>query len=67
MKNNYKLFIANIYHCSEEWGQQMTEEDMKTALENWKAEFESDEYVPAVSLYKKCAAFWNELCIAYPA
>lgn len=67
MKNNYVQYISDVYHCSEEWGQKVTEEDMKASLEEWSKEAAPGEYVPDITLFKQCAAVWNGLCEAYPA
>ena len=59
-------WIADVYHCSEIWGQKQTEEEMLIELTEtleWK---DPDDYSPDPSLYKECAAYWNLLCELYP-
>lgn len=63
---NYKQFIADVYHCSDSWGETVTEDDMRINLIEWNNETDNDEYCPSVSLFRECAAYWNELCVAYP-
>lgn len=62
MKNNYKQWVADVYHCSDVWGTKVTDEEMKTLLEESHIQAGTGEYVPAISLYQKCAAYWNKLC-----
>ena len=64
--DNAKQFIADMYHCSESWGQKISEDDMLLGLIEWNNEKNTEDYCPAPSLYKECAAYWNELCDAYP-
>ena len=59
-------WIADIYHCSDCWGQKMTEDDMFTLLTESEKEKFSDDYSPDPSLYRECAKYWNELCDLYP-
>lgn len=61
-----RQYIADLYHCSDCWGQKMTEDEMHTNLEEWQRETDSDEYCPVPDLYMECAAYWNELCDMYP-
>lgn len=61
-----RQWVADVYHCSDCWGQTMTEEDMReTLIEHQKEKF-PDEYSPDPSLAAECAAYWNELCTMYP-
>ena len=64
--NNYKQFIADVYHCSGTWGESITENEMRTNLTEWNKAKAKGEYCPSVSLFKKCAAYWNKLCVLYP-
>ena len=66
MQNNYKQYIADVYHCSECFGEKMTEEDMRINLIEWNREADPGDYVPDPALYKQCAAYWNELCERFP-
>lgn len=66
MKNNYRQWVADVYHCSDEWGTKVTDDEMKTLLEESHIQAGTDDYVPAVSLYRQCAAYWNKLCDLYP-
>ena len=66
MKNNYKQWVADVYHCSDVWGTKVTDEEMKTLLEESHIQAGTGDYVPEVSLYKQCAAYWNKLCDLYP-
>lgn len=65
--DNAKQFIADMYHCSESWGQKISEDDMLLGLIEWNNEKNPEDYCPAPDLYKECAAYWNELCDAYPS
>lgn len=61
--NDYKQFVADLYHCSESWGQKVTEEDMAINIKSWKEEFDDcPERLPV----KACTRYWNELCDMYP-
>lgn len=63
VKDDYKQFIADLYHCSEIWGQKTTEEYMRIDIESWKKEFEDcPKHMPV----KKCTEYWNYLCDMYP-
>ena len=61
-----KQWIADVYHCSENWGQAMTDEEMRMDLEETMRLKFPDDYSPDPSLYKECAAYWNKLCRLYP-
>lgn len=64
--NDYKQWIADVYHCSDCWGQKMTDDEMRTTLIEAQKEKFPDDYSPDPSLFRECAAFWNDLCEAYP-
>ena len=64
--NDYKQYIADVYHCSGIWGQKMTEEEMHINLVEWKKDTCPDEYSPSPHLFKECCEYWNQLCDAYP-
>ena len=66
MASKYKQWVADVYHCSGEWGQKMTPEDMRVTLEETRLQCWEGDYVPPVSLYRECAAYWNQLCELYP-
>ena len=66
MRNNYKQFIADIYHCADMWGKKVTEDEMLYNLTEWNKETEKGEYCPKISLYRQCAAYWNQLAELYP-
>lgn len=59
-------WIADVYHCSDCWGQTMTEEDMFIELTEAQKEKFPDDYSPDPSLAAECAAYWNKLCAMYP-
>ena len=63
---NWQQYIADVYHCSDEWGQKMTEEEMYISLVEWEKEKFTDDYSPAPYLFRECCKYWNELCDAYP-
>lgn len=65
-KGDWKQWIADVYHCSECWGQKMTDDEMFLDLTENMKQKDPDDYSPDPSLYKECAAYWNELCDAYP-
>jgi hypothetical protein len=44
----------------------MSDEDMLTTLIESRKEAFQDDYIPDPSLYRECAAYWNELCDAHP-
>lgn len=67
--NNYDeamQWIADVYHCSDCWGERMTEDDMRITLKESMKEKDQDDYSPDPSMARECAAFWNELCDMYP-
>ena len=66
MCGDYQQWIANVYHCSECWGQKMTDEEMLLGLAESRRQADPDDYVPDIMLYKECAAYWNELCDRFP-
>lgn len=59
-------WIADVYHCSDCWGQKMTDDDMRILLEEANDEADLDDYTPPVGLYHECAELWNSLCELYP-
>ena len=59
-------WIADVYHCSDSWGQTMTDEAMRILLIETAQEKFPEDYSPDPSLYRECAAYWNELCEAHP-
>lgn len=63
--NDYRQWIADVYHCSECWGQKMTDDEMKLDLIEAMQQKDPDDYSPDPALYRECAAYWNELCDAY--
>ena len=66
LSGDYKQWIADVYHCSECWGNKMTDEEMLLDLAETRRQADPDEYVPDIMLYKECAAYWNRLCDMYP-
>lgn len=64
--NNFRQWIADVYHCSEAWGQETTADEMKTMLSETRAQSDPADYVPDTSLSAACAEYWNHLCKAYP-
>ena len=68
MTRNYdaEQWIADVYHCSDCWGQTMSDDDMLILLTEHQSEKDPDDYSPDPSMYKECAAYWNKLCVAYP-
>jgi len=65
-RNDYRQWIADVYHCSDCWGEKMTMEDMHIMLSEHTLEKDPDDYSPDPSLAAECAACWNELCELYP-
>lgn len=65
MDCNYKQWIADIYHCSDSWGQKMTHDEMLINIIEWNKQTDGSEYCPTPELYKECAEYWNYLCDAY--
>lgn len=61
----WKQWVADVYHCSETWGQRMTEDEMKTMLEEHMKEKFPEDYSPDPAMYKACTTYWNELCDMY--
>ena len=59
-------WVADVYHCSQCWGQRTTEEEMLLDLTETEKQKDPDDYSPDPSLYKECAAYWNSLCDRYP-
>lgn len=64
--NDYRQWIADVYHCSESWGQRMTNDDMLIMLTESAKQNDPDEYSPDTSIYRECATYWNKLCETYP-
>ena len=64
--NDYRQWIADVYHCSESWGQRMTNDDMLIMLTESAKQKDPEDYSPDLSLYHECAAYWNQLCETYP-
>ena len=62
--NDYKQFIADIYHCSGCWGSTTTPAEMKANLIEWESEGIED--CPNINMAANCAAYWNELAQKYP-
>ena len=65
--NDYQQYIADIYHCSETWGQKMTEEEMYISLVEWEKEKCPGDYSPSPYLFRQCCEYWNHLCDIYPS
>lgn len=59
-------WVADVYHCSDIWGQQQTEDDMLLELTETMKQKDPDDYSPSPYLFRECAAYWNELCDMYP-
>ena len=59
-------YIADVYHCSGEWGIKQTPLEMKLGLTMWGLEKNPGDYSPPVSMFKQCANYWNWLCDKYP-
>ena len=66
-RGDYRQWIADAYHCSACWGQKMTDKEMLLDLAEARRQTDPDDYVPDIMLYHECAAYWNELCEAYPS
>lgn len=68
MGNNEMLqWIADVYHCSDCWGQRMTVDEMRIMLTETMHEKWPGDYSPDPDLAPECTAYWNELCDMYPA
>lgn len=63
--NDYRQFIADIYHCSNCWGCKQTTAEMRVNLEQWWQEIDQDDYCPDPSQAAACAEYWNHLCDIY--
>jgi len=66
LSGNWQQWVADVYHCSDAWGQKMTDEEMLLDLAETRRQADPDDYVPDIMLYHECAAYWNQLCDAYP-
>lgn len=64
--NDYRQWIADVYHCSDCWGQKETVDGMRIMLEETMKEKDPDDYSPDPSQATECAAYWNHLCDLYP-
>ena len=64
--DRYKQWIADVYHCSETWGQKMTEEEMLLDLTETEKQKDPGDYSPSPYLYRECCKYWNHLCDMYP-
>ena len=65
-RNDWQQWIADLYHCSDCWGQRMTDDEMRLDLEETLKEKDPDDYSPDPDLAPECAAYWNELCEMFP-
>ena len=63
---DWKQWIADVYHCSDAWGQRMTVDEMRTMLIESALEKFPGDYSPSPLLCVECSTYWNELCTAYP-
>lgn len=66
VKNDWKQWIADVYHCSECWGGKQTVKEMFIMLCECQKEKFPDDYSPSPKLARQCTAYWNSLCDAYP-
>lgn len=66
LTGDWQQWVADMYHCSDCWGQKMTDEEMLLDLAETRRQADPDDYVPDIMLYRECAAYWNELCELYP-
>lgn len=66
LAGDWRQWVADVYHCSDCWGQKMTDEEMLLDLAETRRQADPDDYVPDIMLYRECAAYWNELCEMYP-
>lgn len=64
--NEYTQYIADIYHCSDIWGQKYTDMEMYIELMETQKQKTPGDYSPDPFLFQECAAYWNELCELYP-
>lgn len=63
---NALQWVADVYHCSDIWGQVITNYEMLLCLtESEKQKFPGD-YSPDPSLYRQCCKYWNQLAELYP-
>lgn len=65
--NDYKQYIADVYHCSGTWGQKMTEEEMLLDLTETEKQKDPGDYSPSPYLFRECCEYWNHLCDIYPS
>lgn len=65
--DDYKQYIADVYHCSDSWGCKMTVEEMYIDLVESNKEKDPDDYCPDPATAALCAEYWNSLCEMYPA
>ena len=66
-KEDWRQWIADVYHCSECWGQRISVDEMRLFLIEMKKEKMPGDYSPSPFLCKECASYWNELCTLYPS
>ena len=59
-------WVADVYHCSDIWGQKMTKEEMFFTLAEHILEKDQEEYSPSPYLFEECCEYWNQLCDTYP-
>ena len=65
-RNDYRQWIADVYHCSSALGQKVTDAEMLYDLTETQKQKDPDDYSPDQSHASECAAYWNELCELYP-
>ena len=65
-RNDWRQWIADVYHCSGTWGEKTTAEDIRIMLQETALEKAPGDYSPDPSMAPACAAYWNDLCDMYP-
>lgn len=60
---DFRQWVADMYHCSECWGERTTVHDFRYNMRNWIADsIEVPQFVPVSA----AVAYWNRLCELYP-
>ena len=60
---DFRQWLADLYHCCEEWGMRYTVSEFRYTVRQWAAECaELPEFVPVSAAVR----YWNQLADIYP-
>ena len=61
-----RQWISDVYHCSESWGETMTEQEMYIMLSETEKQKNPSDFSPDPQLFRECTKYWSRLCRLYP-